>query len=228
MINSAGAALLGRRPEEVVGREIAEILGSELARHVRERDLRVMEADHPMTFEETGRAGGTTRTLLSVKAPLRGPDGTVRGVVAIARDITGRKHLEEALARSEYRLQRILTSAREAFVGMDTSGRVTDWNPEAERMFGWVRKEALGRLLADLIIPPEHRQAHRRGLERFLETGQGPLLDRRVQVTAQDRHQERFSVELAVSAVQVGASCEFFAFLHEVGDRAPRAPGGPA
>lgn len=59
---------------------------------------------------------------------------------------------------------------------MDGRGLITDRSAEAERMFGWSRADAIGRELAAMVIPARHRDGHRRGLERFLATGTGPIL----------------------------------------------------
>src|SRR5262249_31763632 len=86
---------------------------------------------------------------------------------------------EAALRESEAQVRAILDGALDAVVGMDASGAVIDWNPQAQATLGWTREEALGKKLASLIIPPELREQHERGLERYLETGEGPMLNRR-------------------------------------------------
>src|SRR4051812_36516326 len=74
--------------------------------------------------------------------------------------------------------QPILDTALDAAIVMDTSGNVVDWNDRASAIFGWSREEALGRCLADLVIPPGLREAHRHGVQRFLETGKNQVLGR--------------------------------------------------
>ena len=62
-------------------------------------------------------------------------------------------------------LRSVIDTAHEAFVSMDADGVITYWNPEAERIFGWSREEAIGRVLAETIIPQQYRESHWRGLE---------------------------------------------------------------
>jgi PAS domain S-box-containing protein len=76
------------------------------------------------------------------------------------------------LAASERRTRQILETAHDAFVAIDAGGVITDWNSKAQATFGWSRHEALGRELAEMIIPPLYREAHRRGIERFLAGGE--------------------------------------------------------
>jgi PAS domain S-box-containing protein len=93
----------------------------------------------------------------------------------------------------------VLESAMDAFVGMDHEGRVTEFNPAAERMFGYARADVLGRELASAIVPPSFQAAHRRGLARYLATGQGVLLGGRVEVRARRADGTEFPVELTVT-----------------------------
>lgn len=113
----------------------------------------------------------------------------------------------------------ILDRAHEAFVAMDAAGRVIDWNPQAQRTFGWSRDEAIGRVLAELFIPDREREAHRQGLQRYLQTGIGPLLDKRIEVTAVDRSGREFPVEMTISADPAPDVARFYAFLHDITER---------
>ncbi len=130
-----------------------------------------------------------------------------------------RQRSEEALRRSEERTQLILDSALVAVISMDARGVVTGWNAPAEGAFGWPAREAVGRDLADLIIPPQHREAHRQGLQHFLETGEGFVLGKRVELSALHRDGHEFPVELAIATLQTGNSCEFSAFVRDISER---------
>ena len=88
------------------------------------------------------------------------------------------------IIRAEQRTHAILENSNDAFIGIDEGGRVTAWNAEAERTFGWTMKEAVGRTVAELIIPVEKRLAHSAGLVRFRQTGEGPVINRRIEVEA--------------------------------------------
>jgi diguanylate cyclase (GGDEF)-like protein/PAS domain S-box-containing protein len=110
----------------------------------------------------------------------------------------------------------ILDSANEAFIAMDAGGFITDWNPEAERTFGWSREEAVGRVLADTIIPERYRGAHLRGLQRFLETGEGPVLGKRLELEGVHRDGREFPVELTISPERIDGRHAFNAFLHDI------------
>jgi PAS domain S-box-containing protein len=125
----------------------------------------------------------------------------------------------ERRAGTAAHLRSILDAALDAVVGMDATGRITFWNPRAEHIFGWAREEALGKVMAELIIPPEHRQAHTAGLERFLRTGEAVILDRRVELTALRRDGTVFPVELAITHVAEGGYHTFTAFVRDITGR---------
>lgn len=126
---------------------------------------------------------------------------------------------ELALADSEVRTRTVLETALDAVVGMDTAGRVIDWNAHAETIFGWPRNEVLGRSMAELIIPTSMRQRHEQGLSRFMSTGDGAILGRRVELTAIRRDGTEFPVELAVTTVQHEGSTLFYAFIRDISHR---------
>ena len=98
--------------------------------------------------------------------------------------------------------EQILDRAPDAVISMDVGGRVTYWNPRAEEMFGVRREDALGAKVADLIVPERHRAAHIAGIERFLQEGTGPLLNRRIEIEALRADGTEFPAQLTVSAVR--------------------------
>jgi PAS domain S-box-containing protein len=124
-----------------------------------------------------------------------------------------------AAERGAHDLELILETAHEAFISMDEDGLVSAWNPAAERTFGWPKEAALGRPLRDLVIPEPYRRRHDAGLRRFLETGEGPLLDRRIEISALHRSGREFPVELTISAVEYAGGWRFHAFVHDISER---------
>src|ERR1700756_1636595 len=139
--------------------------------------------------------------------------------ISIVNDISERKRLEEELRASEERQRLILDNAHDAFIAMSADGLIAEWNRQAEITFGWPRAEAVGRVLSETIIPPQFREGHNRGLAHFLATGEGPLLNRVIEVQALRRDGSRFPAEIGIAAVRLGEQCLFAAFIRDVTER---------
>ncbi len=120
------------------------------------------------------------------------------------------------LRQSEEATRHILETAFNAFIGMDRDGRITEWNAQAEATFGWSRAEAVGRDLAELIIPPRFRAAHQAGLWRYRETGATAMLNRRMEMSALHRRGHEFAVELAIWPTGTPPHVCFHAFVHDI------------
>ncbi|WP_141703542.1 ATP-binding protein [Planobispora rosea] len=133
--------------------------------------------------------------------------------------VVDRQRARDAVEAGRRRLEQMIESSVEAFVAMDAAGRIVAWNAAAERMFKLPRGQALGRELAETIVPPRYREAHRAGLARFLTTGIPRVLNQRFEITAWRADHSEFPVELAIWAVQDDGQWVFNAFLHDITDR---------
>ncbi len=123
------------------------------------------------------------------------------------------------IGASEAKLRAIVDTAMDAVVQMDAQGQITGWSGQAENMFGWTRAEAIGRPLHTLIIPPQYREAHLRGMRHFEQTHEAPILNRRVEITALRRNGSEFYVELTISMVRWGEEYEFCAFISDITEK---------
>jgi PAS domain S-box-containing protein len=116
-------------------------------------------------------------------------------------------------------LRLLIETANDAVVSIDEQSVILDWNRAAERMFGWPRKDAVGRILTDLIVPERHREAHHRGLSRYLADRTPGILNRRVETTALARDGREFDVELSVWPVPAHGHFTFSAFIRDISER---------
>jgi two-component system CheB/CheR fusion protein len=113
----------------------------------------------------------------------------------------------------------IIDSALDCIITMDANGCVQEFNPAAERVFGYSREEAVGKELAELIIPPALREQHRKGLAHYQQTGKGPVLGRRIEINAMRRDGSEIMVELAITAIKIDGSSIFTAYLRDITER---------
>jgi PAS domain S-box-containing protein len=137
----------------------------------------------------------------------------------LRQEIADRKRAQEAFRRVEEQARAIVDSALDAVVVMDADGIITEWNRQAEETFGWTRPEALGRRMSETIIPAQYRLSHERGLEQFFKTGQGPVLNRRIEINGLRRDGTEFPVELAITPLKTGDTWTFSAFVRDISER---------
>jgi PAS domain S-box-containing protein len=129
------------------------------------------------------------------------------------------KKVEVALTDSNNSNQMILETAHDAFVGIDEKGKVVAWNSQAETTFGWPASEAVGRVLADLIIPNRFVGQHVAGLSNYLVARQGPVVNRLIEMVARHRDGREFPVELTIAPLRLGDRYFFNAFIRDITDR---------
>jgi two-component system sensor kinase len=130
-----------------------------------------------------------------------------------------RKEAVLDLQASEMRTRAIVESALDAVVTMDERGIITGWNSQAASIFGYQEQEIMGRLLSDSILPARYREAHSTGLQRFLSSGHGPILNRRVELSALHKDGREFPIELSVTALTIEDRKVFSAFLRDISER---------
>jgi len=193
--NHGAEALYGYSAQEMIGRTIDCLMPSD--RQEERADIldRIEQGESLDHFDTVRvRRDGTPIDVSLTMSPIKDARDRIVGASMIARDVTEQKRFQHALQRSETRMRRILDSALDAVVSMDEDGAVVDWNPQAEAIFGYRRDEILGRPLHELIILPRHREHHCDGLKHFLETAEGPMLNRRLELSALRKRGEEFPV----------------------------------
>jgi PAS domain S-box-containing protein len=130
-----------------------------------------------------------------------------------------RRQGDEEVRRSEARKAAVLESALDAIITIDHAGVIVEFNPAAEKMFRWARKEAIGKPLVDLIIPPSLKEQHCRGMANYLATGDGPALNKRLELHALRSDGTEFPVELAVSRISFSGPPMFTGYIRDITER---------
>ncbi len=126
---------------------------------------------------------------------------------------------EKAIRVSEAHKAAILESALDGIVTMDHEGRIVEFNPAAETMFGFAQEQVVGREMAQFLIPPATRDRHRQGLAHYLTTGDGPVIGKRVEISAQRADGTEFPVELAITVIPGGERPTFSGHIRDVSAR---------
>jgi PAS domain S-box-containing protein len=215
-VSPSSQAILGYSPEEMIGHSAIDFIHGDDLDSTRDEMRAARRGHHTRNFNsryvhKTGRS-----VTLSWMGTWSEP---VRRHFFVGRDMTESWLAQETLRESEQLARGIIDTALDAFVQMDESGTVSDWNSQAERIFGWPRSEALGRNLGELIIPESRRAAHKSGLRRFLRTGEGPILGRRLEIEARRRDGKEIKVELSITALRRRDGVVFNGFIRDLTDR---------
>lgn len=141
------------------------------------------------------------------------------GTVGLRIDITDQKERELALLHSQERLAKLAGAAIDCVIGIDDQGRILEFNPAAERTFGYLRADVVGKEMSNLIVPEKYREAHRNGLRRYFSTGESTVLGKRIEIEAQRSDGSVFPCELSIVAIKSPDQPGFVAYLRDITDR---------
>jgi PAS domain S-box-containing protein len=158
------------------------------------------------------------RNIADSCAPIRAPEGDVIGAVLVFRDVTSEHLAREAVRVSEARMRAISDSAHEAILMMDPGGRISYWNPAAERILGYPAAEAMGRDLHLLLAPERHLAAHRQAFTGFVATGQGALVGKSLELEAVRKDGREIHIALSLAAVRIEGDWHAVGILRDVSE----------
>lgn len=191
-------------------------------------DIRLPE-DHPSKLQERIETSDDGRAFIGLKHRLKSGDlidveivtHDIRfdnhdAVIVVISDVTERLRAHRALSESEAITRAIVDGALDAIVSMNRDGVITDFNPAAERLFGHVRGDVVGKTLAEVLVPPSMRSAHYAGLTRYLATGERRIIGHHVELPAMRSDGSEFPVEIAVIALEGSGPLQFTAFIRDL------------
>jgi PAS domain S-box-containing protein len=187
----------------------------------RERAARIfwdgVESGRGWAYEVPIRhADGSYHWHLRRAVPLHDSKGNLVRFVGTSVDIQDLKVAQERLKTAEERARLIIDHALDAIIVIDSDSIISGWNERAEEIFGWSRAQVVGKRLTDFIIPREYRKAHKAGLKRFLTTGEGPALNKRIEITGQHRDGRKLQIELSIAAMKLENRWTFSAFIRDL------------
>ncbi len=206
-LNTVAESLTGWSDTDARGRPIEEVFAiihegtretvASPVRRVLAEGIVAGLANHALLRSRDGRE----QPIDDSAAPILDDDGTILGVVLVFRDVTEQRENAHRVEQSEALKSAILETALDCVITIDADGRILEFNAAAEETFGHRRADAIGQDMADLIIPPALRSRHRAGLAYYLATGTGPILNRRIELTAVRADGSEFPVEVAITPI---------------------------
>ena len=209
-------------PQQAVGKTDADFFTARTRRcEALHDEQQVMRTGQAIVGKEERESWADDRAswVSTTKMPLRDSAGKIIGTFGISRDITQRKLAEMALRDSERAdaLDRRHGARRFCRHGLIRPDHRLE--PASRADFRLVAEEVVGQPLADIIVPPQYRDAHRRGLAGFLENQQGPVLNYPIEITALDRRGREFPVELTITPIRLEGDWLFASFIHDISGR---------
>ncbi|HEY2922170.1 MAG TPA: PAS domain S-box protein, partial [Candidatus Binatia bacterium] len=213
--------LLGYTEEELLERRFYEVTHPDDIETNATQRVRLMRSEiksFDLEKRYIRKDGGIVWVYLNVSV-VTDTEGTPVHFLSYMRDITDRKRAEGALRESEMRHRAILESALDCIITIDHQGRIIEFNPAAEKTFGYKRADAIGKRMADLIIPPTLRDRHYRGIAHYLATGEGPVIDKRLEMVAMRADGNEFPIELTVTRIGLDGPPMFTGYIRDITER---------
>jgi len=224
LINRKGCEVLGFREEEILGKDwflnfIPERLKAEVQLVFSMLVSGGADSDEAESYYENPvlTRGGFERTILWHNSVLK-EGGRVIGLLSSGEDITERKLTEKALKESEARYRLVHNTAFDGIIIANAGDRIIDCNDGAARIFGYSRGEFIG-IPVTTIIPEKYKELHRRGLKRFLETGESKVQGQIAEYEGIKKTGEIFPLELALNNFTLGGVIHFTAMIRDITER---------
>ena len=216
-INPACQKLTGYTQDELMGKHFSELVAPDWKDRVAEFYLNQFKNKIDETLfsfpilTKSREQKWVEQTVMQLREGNR-----IIGHKSILRDITERKAAEQKLKESEGQLQTIFNEAPDALIVINDEGNIIRWNPQAEKIFGWSLMEVMGKPMHSLIIPEKYRERHVKGFHNFLITGEGPIINKTIGITALNKKNVEFDVELTVSPATILGKYIFIAFIKDI------------
>jgi len=219
-VNSTYKELYGSTHEEMHGRQWIEFLPPKNRDSVKEKYLRLSQSPQTISTENFLHSkDGTFRYYHWVTTPIIDTEGNCIEFQSIGRDITEIKKIELALRESEARTRAISDAAIDAIIMLNPGGRVTYWNPAAEKIFGYTGEEIIGKNLHQLLAPPRHQRAHENAFAAFQDFGKGEIVGKIIELEACHKDGHEISVELSLSSLRNQEGWHAIGIVRDITDR---------
>jgi PAS domain S-box-containing protein len=213
-VNRAAERLYGYTRDEFLRMTVGDIRAWDPFEAV-QRDYAYLALGPENTLERRHRRSDGSAIEVQIRAQALDYHGVPANLVQVV-DLTEIREAGREITEREQTFERFLEASLDAVITIDDAGVVRDWRGGAEAIFGFTAKEACGRLLAELVVPERHRDAHLKGLERYRATGEGRILGQRLELSALRKDGSEFPMSLEIAAITRGSRTVFGAFIRDL------------
>lgn len=219
-INKAGLQMIeSERLEEVIGQSLLPLVS----------EGQKKKAEKLLKDAFAGKSGRLEFEMITLKktqrwceihvVPFRNTEGLIVSALGVTRDITERRKAEEELRKSKKTRELVMNSALDGIITVGKDQRILTWNPQAKGIFGWNENEVIGKKLAEVVIPERFRDIHNMGFNRYVETGDSPVLNRLLEVTGLHSSGREFNVELIIREIKSEEGDFLCTFVRDITER---------
>ncbi|MCR9254052.1 MAG: PAS domain-containing sensor histidine kinase [bacterium] len=215
--NNAFCKLVEYELHEIIGKNASELLLRESDREsMKKRNASRKRGNSDVYQIPVITKSGTEKWMVISGAPNFDSQGNQVGSIGIHLDISDQRRLANENAFKDSKLSNLFEVSLDALISVNDLGVVIEWNPQAEKIFGYTKEEIMGQELSKTIIPHAFRKAHSDGMDNFHKTGHGPVLNKRIEITALRKNGEEFPIELTIFPIEHHDSHYFTAFVRDI------------
>ena len=226
-VNNAWLNAIGYTEEELKGKSIYSFISEKERSRFEQFRSEVIAGENSLNEIETSFISKAGHEIIAEGSiSCRYKDGKPQYTRGIMKNITGRKNNEkklkfftEELVEREENIRQLIQNAPDAVIVIDEKSDILLWNPKAEQIFGWSAQEVIGKILSDIIIPHQYREAHHEGMKRFLSTGEQRVMNRTIEITALNKAGVEFYISLTISRAKRSGENAFIAFIRDISEQ---------
>ncbi len=219
LVNPAWLHTLKYELHQVVGKNIYDFIHPHYRERYRKNRTDVIENNKVKSVEVAFVSSENDVVIGEGQVGCSYIDGVPQYTRCVFKNTTENQRSEKLVRESEKRLKAFLTRGPDAVIIINELQEIMEWNPKAEEIFGFSQQEISGKTLTETIIPPQYREAHLKGMQHFLKTSNGPILNKTVEITALHKNGKEFYINLSISNVKVEEGWLFIAFLSDISER---------
>ncbi|MDX8377971.1 MAG: PAS domain S-box protein [Mariprofundales bacterium] len=215
--NPAYLKMFNKTLNDIIDHSMVDIFGKKFFNEIIKPNAKRCLAGEEVTYQMWFDLPNAKNRFMDIHYyPYRLANNEVAGFIINGRDITDLKKAEQQALRKEVQAKRIIETALDAFIQIDSNGLIKEWNPKAEKIFGWKKEEVIGHTLSESIIPPKNQKKHNEGISGYQDAHDSPVINKTIEIEAIHRNGNWIPIELSVVEEREFDGIYFNAFMRDI------------